>query len=106
MFRTNLVMHHVKGRNPYGLVNEEGSPCTRNDTIEFFKSINMEEAELILLNEYIRKDRYSHTFYDDYWDQVDQQGHPCNYIDGMRLAVEEAAEWIQMMEKMYHSVNR
>lgn len=84
MFDTGLVLRHKKNSNPYGLSKEDGRPLTRGETIGFFKLNNVNDAELMELNDYIKGDRANNTFYDNYWLEFDELGYGCNYIDGMR----------------------
>lgn len=84
MFYTGLVMRHNKGCNPYGLIDDEGNPCGRKDTIRIFEEIDINDEELMQLNHYIREDRTNHSYYDNVWKEIDKEGNECNFISGKR----------------------
>lgn len=96
MFDEKLVLKTKNKKNPYGLVHDYWNHFTTKETIDFFKSINVTNDELIALNEYIKEDKY-HSFNDLAFPYFEYEGKPMNFIEGLRET--------QSLENQYRNLN-
>lgn len=83
MFDEKLVLKTRNKKNPYNLVHDYWNPFTTRETIEYFKSLNLTNEELIELNEYINEDK-DHSFYDNVFPYFEEDGTPLNFIESLR----------------------
>lgn len=90
MFDRRRVISHKGGYNPYGLRDQYNRSLSKEETIDFFNSIGMNDEELDLLNRYIIDNKYG-SFYDNAYMLYDDRGKGLNFIEGLR-AYKDAEE--------------
>lgn len=83
MFDEKKLLSHKENQNPYGLHDAYGYAFSLNQTIEYFKSIKINNNELKLLNDYILED-VNHSFYDNPYSIWDEKGYAVDFITGLR----------------------
>lgn len=83
MFDKKLVMHN-NGCNIYGLYDKNGYPLSTENTIKLFEMIQITDVELLDLNDYIEEGDGYHSYYDNFFNEYNEQGYECNFIDGRR----------------------
>lgn len=86
MFNEKLVLPHYNNLNPYGL-SKDGVALNYDETVNYFKEINITDHELELLNNFIREDS-SNSFYSNAYCMWYENGYAMSFIDGYRAECE------------------
>ena len=93
MFDKKRLLKCSNKMNSYKLSDDNGSPLSAEDTVNYFMKIRLTDDELVKLNAYILEDA-NHSFYDfpkthyedylgyDYFDMM----YPVNYVSYMRYS--------------------
>lgn len=95
MINKQLLLKVNETLNSYGLVNSQNQNMSLEETLNFFKSIHLNECELMQLNEYVMEEK-DNSFYDNPFFCYDENGRPLNFIEGLRFNQSQYKEYLEI----------